>query len=292
MLQNPTHLAEDTHDIHVSVSDNGNVVATCGDQQVSHQLSAVGTLSGQLGITGSPDTPNTNAAGLAYGTGTISVSMDNVSAASAGFLAAGQSPQVMMRVPKLYRGGTVMPGTSSVEIMPAEAVSFSTIKMAGDGNLVGSNIKSGVSIFGVNGTYTGGGGSINKYWVQDGSNTVSSDKTTMTIPLPAGCDYTKIRGWSFDASWGGVYSLSSICSTDGWANTCICIAAACRATQSELNYIADTMGYGVTYLSGRWWLSTVGTCIKSLTSSTLTIWADGGGLFSASSYSGCIITIE
>lgn len=54
-----------------------------------------------------------------------------------------------------------------------------TIK--GDSNLVASNIKSGVSIFGVNGSYSGGGATMGQY--------APTDRFSITLPCPAGVNH-------------------------------------------------------------------------------------------------------
>lgn len=56
-------------------------------------------------------------------------------------------------------GGTITPGTSQKTAVAAGKYTTAATYVAGDSNLVAANIKNGVSIFGVNGTYAGSGGS-------------------------------------------------------------------------------------------------------------------------------------
>ncbi len=52
---------------------------------------------------------------------------------------------------------TITPGRSSKTAVAAGRYTTGAVTVAGDSNLIASNIKSGVSIFGVNGSYTGAG---------------------------------------------------------------------------------------------------------------------------------------
>ena len=56
-------------------------------------------------------------------------------------------------------GGIITPGTSQKTAVAAGKYTTAATYVAGDSNLVAANIKNGVSIFGVNGTYAGSGGS-------------------------------------------------------------------------------------------------------------------------------------
>lgn len=71
---------------------------------------------------------------------------------------------------------TYTPGTSDQSIASGQYLS-GTQTIKGDANLVAGNIKSGVSIFGVTGTYTGGGSSGG-----NGNNNVEAYAITNTNP--------------------------------------------------------------------------------------------------------------
>lgn len=77
-------------------------------------------------------------------------------------------------------GTTITPSTSSYEIAGDRYLS-SSVTIKGDSNLVASNIKSGVSIFGVTGTYSGSGSGENYYFVS-GSGTTVNDSSTIALP--------------------------------------------------------------------------------------------------------------
>ena len=56
---------------------------------------------------------------------------------------------------------TITPGTSAKTAISAGTYAAGAATVAGDANLVAGNIKEGVSIFGVTGSFAGGGGEIN-----------------------------------------------------------------------------------------------------------------------------------
>lgn len=62
-----------------------------------------------------------------------------------------------------YAGGTITPTTSSQTISSQQYLTGAVV-VQGDTNLVGSNIVNGVSIFGVSGTASGGGGAAETYY--------------------------------------------------------------------------------------------------------------------------------
>lgn len=96
---------------------------------------------------------------------------------------------------------TYTPKTSDQSIAASQYLSGAqTIK--GDANLVAGNIKSGVSIFGVTGTYAGGGSSggsgnnnVEAYAVTDTNPSVSFKRTDGTIKLWGYGTMTSYGGW-------------------------------------------------------------------------------------------------
>lgn len=61
--------------------------------------------------------------------------------------------------PSFQEAVTITPGTANQVAVPSNYYTKGAVTVKGDANLVASNIKSGVSIFGVNGTLTADGGS-------------------------------------------------------------------------------------------------------------------------------------
>ena len=108
---------------------------------------------------------------------------------------------------------TYTPGTSDQSIASGQYLS-GTQTIKGDANLVAGNIKSGVNIFGVTGTYAGGGSSsgngnnnVEAYAITDTNPSVSFKTTSGTI---------KIWGYgtiSSSSGWGG--TTTSLIAFDG-----------------------------------------------------------------------------
>ncbi len=96
---------------------------------------------------------------------------------------------------------TYTPSTSNQTIAASQYLSGAqTIK--GDANLVAGNIKSGVSIFGVTGTYAGGGSSggsgnnnVEAYAITDTNPSVSFKTTSGTIKIWGYGTMTSSGGW-------------------------------------------------------------------------------------------------
>ena len=96
---------------------------------------------------------------------------------------------------------TYTPKTSDQSIAASQYLSGAqTIK--GDANLVAGNIKSGVSIFGVTGTYTGGGSSsgsgnnnVEAYAITNTNPSVSFKRTDGTIKIWGYGTMTSSNGW-------------------------------------------------------------------------------------------------
>ena len=96
---------------------------------------------------------------------------------------------------------TYIPKTTDQSIASGQYLS-GTQTIKGDANLVAGNIKSGVSIFGVTGTYAGGGSSggsgnnnVEAYAVTDTNPSVSFKRTDGTIKLWGYGTITSSGGW-------------------------------------------------------------------------------------------------
>ena len=124
---------------------------------------------------------------------------------------------------------TYTPGTSDQSIASGQYLN-GTQTIKGDANLVAGNIKSGVSIFGVTGTYAGGGSSggsgnnnVEAYAITNTNPSVSFKRTDGTIKIWGYGTMTSSSGWGWQitsliafegdryyksASWGSPSSTS------------------------------------------------------------------------------------
>lgn len=133
----------------------------------------------------------------------------------------GLSQVTVNAVSKTYVGSgvtkksaaTYTPGTSDQSIASGQYLS-GTQTIKGDANLVAGNIKSGVNIFGVTGTYAGGGSSGG-----NGNNNVEAYAVTSTNPsvsFKTASGTIKIWGYGTITSsggWGG--QTTSLVAFDG-----------------------------------------------------------------------------
>lgn len=133
----------------------------------------------------------------------------------------GLSQVTVNAVSKTYVGSgvtkksaaTYTPGTSDQSIASGQYLN-GTQTIKGDSNLTAANIKSGVSIFGVTGTYTGGGSSGGS-----GNNNVEAYAVTSTNPsvsFKTASGTIKIWGYGTITSqggWGG--TTTSLIAFDG-----------------------------------------------------------------------------
>lgn len=150
--------------------------------KTSSNLTASGaTVTVPSGYYASQTTKSVNSATQA--TPSITVSSAGLITASAtqtaGYVAAGTKSATKQLTVQAAK--TVTPSTSNQTAVASGKYTTGAVTVKGDANLVASNIKSGVSIFGVTGTYTGVGG---------GAQIVSGRATTdedgiVTIQLPA-----------------------------------------------------------------------------------------------------------
>lgn len=141
----------------------------------------------------------------------------------------GLSQVTVNAVSKTYVGSgvtkksaaTYTPGTSDQSIASGQYLS-GTQTIKGDANLVAGNIKSGVSIFGVTGTYAGGGSSggngnnnVEAYAITDTNPSVSFKTASGTIKIWGYGTITSSGGWggqttSLVAFEGDKYHKSAI----------------------------------------------------------------------------------
>ena len=100
-----------------------------------------------------------NIATVTQATPSISVNSSGLITASAtqstGYVTSGTKSATKQLTTQAAK--TVTPGTSNQTAVSSGVYTTGAITVKGDSNLVASNIKSGVSIFGITGNYTGGG---------------------------------------------------------------------------------------------------------------------------------------
>lgn len=134
-----------------SVTQSAGYVSS-GTKTASLTLPSAGSITGTLGMTGGA---NWSTADPNRGSGTVTIT--GVSQ-TAGFTDGFSNGTITVTVPanRLLKGRTITPTTSEQSVGAAEDILYTAIKVAGDSNLIASNIRSGVSIFGVTGSYGGG----------------------------------------------------------------------------------------------------------------------------------------
>ena len=118
--------------------------------------------SGSLAL----NTPSVNSS-----TGVVTAS---ASLSTSGWIGSAPSSKTLQLTTQASK--TVTPGTSQQTAVASGRYTTGAVYVAGDADLVASNIKSGVSIFGVTGTYEGSGGTlIEKTITQNGVYNASDD---------------------------------------------------------------------------------------------------------------------
>lgn len=110
---------------------------------------------------------------------TLSKSVSNTPQVSAGYISSGTAgnSSVSLTANVTTKGTATITPTTTNQTIASGTYLTGTQTISGDANLVAGNIKSGTSIFGVTGTYTGGGGSSD---VAMGTLTVASNVNTST----------------------------------------------------------------------------------------------------------------
>ena len=102
------------------------------------------------------------------------------------YTAYGASGKITGTIPS-QAGKTITPGTAQQTAISSGTYASGNILVAGDANLKAQNIKSGVSIFGVNGEYAGRDEFAHlALWEAGGTQTVSSSCSLMLIEYTRG----------------------------------------------------------------------------------------------------------
>lgn len=106
---------------------------------------------------------------------------------TSGYVAAGNKSGTLQLA--FQAAKTITPGTTSQTAVSSGYYTGGAITVKGDSNLKASNIKSGVSIFGVNGTYAGSGGG--------NTTTEAASLVTRTISVYSNDSITSIGSFAF-----------------------------------------------------------------------------------------------
>lgn len=200
-------------------------------QSIASKSVASGSATPAASISGTSATVSTGTNTL-----TLSKTVSNTPQVSAGYVSsgtAGNSNVSLTANVTTKAAATITPGTTNQTIASGTYLT-GTQTISGDANLVAGNIKSGTSIFGVTGTYSGGGtltvatktatlsavgqtlsftslSGTPKYWfVKTTSQISSSGSTTIYYITDGFWDGTSVKGNSFRiGSTRRIYSWTS-----------------------------------------------------------------------------------
>lgn len=172
----------------------GTAIPRCGDADLTASGATVTAAAGYYPdaalktISSGSATPaasiSATGASVATGTNTLTLSktVSNTPQVSAGYVSAGTAGNSSVSLTASVTtkaAATITPGTSNQTIASGTYLT-GTQTISGDANLVAGNIKSGTTIFGVAGTYTGGGGSGLTLLKSTSLGTLSTTSTSAT----------------------------------------------------------------------------------------------------------------
>lgn len=141
---------------------------------------------------------------------------------------------------------TYTPGTSDQSIASGQYLN-GTQTIKGDNNLTAGNIKSGVSIFGISGTYTGsssgGSGSVSLQ-----SKTVSPSERTQTVKPDSGLSQVTVNAISTTYVGSGVTKKAAATYTPSTSNQTIAASqylSGAQTIKGDANLVAGNIKSGV-----------------------------------------------
>lgn len=139
-------------------------------------------------------------------------SVSNTPQVSAGFISSGTAgnSSVSLSATVTTKGATTYTPATSNQTIASGTYLTGTQTISGDANLVAGNIKSGTSIFGVTGTYTGGGGDSKNVQINQ-----STTRTTTSTLSKANGDLTVSKTGTYDVYWTATRSNTSTSYTWG-----------------------------------------------------------------------------
>ena len=160
-----------------------------------------GTTTSPTSISGTSATVSTGTNTLTL-TKTISVTPRVTTAGYVSAGTAGNSSVSLTASVTTKAAATITPGTTNQTISSGTYLT-GTQTISGDSNLVAGNIKSGVSIFGVSGSYTGSGGTSMNVQVAQSTSRASSSSYTSLVSL------TCTKAGTYNVYWTGFRSSTS-----------------------------------------------------------------------------------
>lgn len=207
---------------------------------------------------------------------TLSKTVSNTPQVTAGYVASGTAgnSSVSLTANVTTKGTATITPTTSNQTIASGTYLTGTQTISGDANLVAGNIKSGTTIFGVTGTYSGGGGSLTvatktathtatsqtlsfsslsgqpKYWfLRATTNVSSSGSTTYYYVTDCFYDGTSIKGNTFRI--GSTRRVQNVTSgiTQSYSGGTLTITAGSSsgATPGQF-YGASNFGYELVYV--------------------------------------------
>lgn len=230
------------------------------------------------GTATAPTTISGTAATVSTGTNTLTLSktVSNTPQVTAGYIASGTAGNsaVSLTANVTTKGTATITPTTSNQTIASGTYLTGTQTISGDANLVAGNIKSGTTIFGVTGTYSGGGGSLTvatktltlnatsrtlsfsslsgepKYWfLRATTNVSSSGSTTYYYVTDCFYDGTNIKGNTFRiGSTRRVQNITSGITQSYSGGTLTITAGSASTTTPGQFYGASNFGYELVYI--------------------------------------------
>lgn len=230
------------------------------------------------GTATAPTTISGTGATVSTGTNTLTLSktVSNTPQVTAGYVASGTAGNsaVSLTANVTTKGTATITPTTSNQTIASGTYLTGTQTISGDANLVAGNIKSGTTIFGVTGTYSGGGGSLTvatktltntsttntlsftslsgqpKYWfLRATTNVSSSGSTTYYYVTDCFYDGTSIKGNTFRiGSSRRVQNITSGITQSYSGGTLTITAGSASTTTPGQFYGASNFGYELVYI--------------------------------------------
>lgn len=230
------------------------------------------------GTATAPTTISGTSATVSTGTNTLTLSktVSNTPQVTAGYVASGTAGNsaVSLTANVTTKGTATITPTTSNQTIASGTYLTGTQTISGDANLVAGNIKSGTTIFGVTGTYSGGGGSLTvatktltntataqtlsftslsgqpKYWfLRATTNVSSSGSTTYYYVTDCFYDGTNIKGNTFRiGSTRRVQNITSGITQSYSGGTLTITAGSASTTTPGQFYGASGFGYELVYV--------------------------------------------